>query len=788
MKKTFLTILGLASASMLSAQLYIYEPEILNTTGVSNDGVVIGYGTAGGTPFYLWDAIGNTVKEIGGAAPGDGIGGAGCISGDGRKAFGSYFSENIPVNTLWTDANFADYDGYRFKKIVYMSDWNVFAIGSDASNQKGVVLKTTNNGLSWLPSDYVVDAPDGNTVPHPILCGTATRNRVFFGAEGALYETTGNGSLFPVFPVVDGEERTPKAYNAIDFLEVEIGSLYGRYSVLAVENEEGKPEVWYSTDETASYSKGTGVDAMPLSLAHNGRIYLMGTETGDILFSFDYGATWDKTFTIPGGLPVTRIVFADADHGAALCGNKIYLTSNGGTDWTAAQTDQDTITPFAEGFAWNDIMYLGEVITAVGNDGRVVRSTDSGQSFADITLPGSPEADLGAIFAFNDIYNIVGDGGVFYRKSEVPDVKGYAAAVYDTATDTWTPFATLGYDLQDNYSSCYGISEDGSYAAGIIRDLHKPINMVEAYAGVWDSNGNVTKLPKMYEDQNLATRANAVSFDGSVVVGWQDMFGPWFGSVWRRGEDGNYTQSLMFEKEEDRNKDVDYINDKLTSISMLLGFCQCVSNDGKWIGGNGAIESATQAPWIWNSEKGTIVIGERGYTGCVADIANDGSMAIGWEGSGQGAWIWTEELGKINLNTYATEHLHIDLGNFSIASVYDMSPNGRYVTGWGFQNGNPRAYMLDLKPVTENIESAFAEQVKAAVYPNPVSTELHIDVPYSEIDTEMTLTDMSGRTVMRHKLSGTGNTISVETLPAGIYLLRVEAGNNSKIFKVVVRH
>lgn len=787
MKKSILTLLSLASASMLSAQLYIYEPEILNTTGVSNDGVVIGYGTAGGTPFFLWDALNGTVKEIGGAAPGDGIGGAGRISADGKRAFGSFLSEAIPVNSEWVGSDFADYNGCHFKKIVYMSDWNVFAIGTDAEGTRGVVLKTVNNGVSWLPGDYVSDSPDGITIPHPILCGTSTRNRIFFGAEGALYMTTGNGVLFPTFPVVNGEQRTPKAYNAIDFLEVEIGSLYGKYSVFAVENEEGKPEVWYSTDEANTYSVGTGVESMPLSLTHVDRIYWMGTENGDILFSTDYGATWSKAFTIPGGLPVTDLAFSDDDHGVALCGGKVYITSDGGAEWTAAPTDGVSLNPLAGGFAWNDVMCLGEVMTIVGNDGRVVRSKDYGKSFTEITLPGSPKSELGAVYCFNDIYNILGDGGVFYRKSEVPDVEGYAASFYNADTEEWTPMETLGYDLQGNYSSCYGISEDGRYAAGIIRDVYKPNNEIQAYAGVWD-NGKETKLPKMYEDRNMQGRANAVSFDGSVVAGWQDMFGPWFGSVWRRGADGNYTQSLMFEKEEDRDKDVDYINDKLTSISMLLGFCQCVSNDGKWIGGNGAIESATQAPWIWNEDKGTIVIGEYGNTGCVADIANDGSMAIGWDGSGQGAWIWTEEMGKVELNTYATDHLHIDLGDFFIVSVYDMSPNGRYVTGWGFDGGEPRAYVLDLKPVIDGIEAAQAEQVKAAVYPNPVSSELHVDVPYSEVATTMTLTDMQGRTVISRQLAETSNTVSVETLPAGMYLLRVEAGKSSKVFKIVVRH
>ena len=185
-----------------------------------------------------------------------------------------------------------------------------------------------------------------------------------------------------------------------------------------------------------------------------------------------------------------------------------------------------------------------------------------------------------------------------------------------------------------------------------------------------------------------------------------------------------------------------------------------------------------------------ISILEDGYYGCVADVANDGSMAIGWEGTGQAAWIWTPEAGAINLNDYAKDVLHLDLGDFYISSVYDMSPNGRYVTGYGFLGENPLAYVLDMKPIDDGIEAIEANQVKAAVYPNPVSSELHVDVPYGngEIATTMRLFDMQGRAVMSRQLTEASNSFSVENLAAGMYILRVEAGRSSKVFKVVVRH
>lgn len=88
---------------------------------------------------------------------------------------------------------------------------------------------------------------------------------------------------------------------------------------------------------------------------------------------------------------------------------------------------------------------------------------------------------------------------------------------------------------------------------------------------------------------------------------------------------------------------------------------------------------------------------------------------------------------------------------------------------------------------TESINNGIdaAEEVKVAVYPNPVATDLHVSTPCRAA---MTMTDMSGRTVMQGALEAAENTLSVAGLPAGMYILRVEAADSSKAFKVVVRH
>lgn len=279
--------------------------------------------------------------------------------------------------------------------------------------------------------------------------------------------------------------------------------------------------------------------------------------------------------------------------------------------------------------------------------------------------------------------------------------------------------------------------------------------------------------------------------DGSVVVGWQDIYGPWYASVWRRGDDGQYTQRLMLLDPTKNEDEIDFSNQPEMDAN-LMGYAFTISSDGKWIGGSGGARNAFPGPWLCNEEEGYIFLSE--YDGCVSDITNDGTMAVGWDGYGSNAWIWQKDEngnGELqSLQDYAESVLKLDLGNFIICSVYDISPNGRYVTGYGMDGMDKRAYVLDLLGNTDGIEAVAARQVKAAVYPNPVADELHIDLPYdaSEVATTLRLVNMEGRTVRTLKEVSRSNSMEVASIPAGHYVLTVDAAGEHKSFKVIIKH
>ena len=98
--------------------------------------------------------------------------------------------------------------------------------------------------------------------------------------------------------------------------------------------------------------------------------------------------------------------------------------------------------------------------------------------------------------------------------------------------------------------------------------------------------------------------------------------------------------------------------------------------------------------------------------------------------------------------------------------------------------------MIDLEAKGTSIEDKVVEQTKAAVYPNPVADELHIDLPFGseDVKTTLTLVDLQGRVVRSIGTANQSNVMNVSNLTDGIYVLDVNARGTRKSFKVMVRH
>ena len=142
----------------------------------------------------------------------------------------------------------------------------------------------------------------------------------------------------------------------------------------------------------------------------------------------------------------------------------------------------------------------------------------------------------------------------------------------------------------------------------------------------------------------------------------------------------------------------------------------------------------------------------------------------------------------MGVNEYLTKYLGIDLGEFSIVGIYDISPNGRYMTGYCMSGMGKYCYVVDLKGDGSTGIDNNIEQTKAAVYPNPVAGELHVDLPFGGMATRISLYSTAGAMVKSMNTTSTTNVINVSDLAEGVYILEVSAGGARKTFKLIVRH
>jgi hypothetical protein len=68
--------------------------------------------------------------------------------------------------------------------------------------------------------------------------------------------------------------------------------------------------------------------------------------------------------------------------------------------------------------------------------------------------------------------------------------------------------------------------------------------------------------------------------------------------------------------------------------------------------------------------------------------------------------------------------------------------------------------------VQNSIENDFT------VFPNPTAGEVQLNIPDQLIGNNYTLLDATGRTVLTDQFRSASTTLSIESLPAGVYMLR----------------
>lgn len=85
--------------------------------------------------------------------------------------------------------------------------------------------------------------------------------------------------------------------------------------------------------------------------------------------------------------------------------------------------------------------------------------------------------------------------------------------------------------------------------------------------------------------------------------------------------------------------------------------------------------------------------------------------------------------------------------------------------------------------LTENGENSSSNLIN--LYPNPVLDILHLDCQnFTENNSQLEIISIEGKTLLKTILNN-NNSISVSTLPRGVFICRVQNGNKTEVLKFV---
>lgn len=239
---------------------------------------------------------------------------------------------------------------------------------------------------------------------------------------------------------------------------------------------------------------------------------------------------------------------------------------------------------------------------------------------------------------------------------------------YNVGAGSWTPLGGIGSETDGETSSGWGISGDGSTQVGL-----GWVPGSNGHGIRWNGGSGMVDLGSTTAGRS--SRANSTNFDGSVIAGWQDNDFGRQAAVWVDG-----VQRLIV------NGDGELVDEAFR-----------VSDDGTWVSGiaYGAFFGPAADLWRYNVDTetyevlGNLTDGTGQSRTAGAAMNGDGSLIAGgtW-GFGPAffgtAIIWEERTGVIRFSEYL-DNLGIAYEDgYSFAYVTDMSSDGLWFTGWGY--------------------------------------------------------------------------------------------------------
>ena len=181
--------------------------------------------------------------------------------------------------------------------------------------------------------------------------------------------------------------------------------------------------IWKSTNSGAAWTplidavNATWMDIYHIAIdpTNNTTLYA-GLTTGGIIKSTNSGVSWAATGAGPASIRKIIVNPINSAIVLAACGNGVWRSINGGTDWTNTSVDDAQDIEFK--FDNKDIVFV------TSNSSNLLRSTNNGATFTDIALPtGTNGRTLVGVAVSNPnvIYVIQAEGQRFGRLHKSTD-------------------------------------------------------------------------------------------------------------------------------------------------------------------------------------------------------------------------------------------------------------------------------------------------------------------------------------------------------------------------------
>lgn len=232
------------------------------------------------------------------------------------------------------------------------------------------------------------------------------------------------------------------------------------------------------------------------------------------------------------------------------------------------------------------------------------------------------------------------------------------AAVFYSNSNLVGPVLVGGFPgaggMDGTLSSAYDVSDNG-IAVGLAYDENN-----HAVAFRWTQATGIARLPVNRPDNY--SRANAISADGSVIVGWND-------------QDNGYRSAVIWVDGE--------AIDLVDADGEPVGEALAVTPDGVVVVGSGHGQEA----WRWTAETGVQPIGFVGMMGLAYGfgVSNDGNVVVGASGFGfnREAVVWTPDTGMVTLASYLADNdVEVPAG-WALMTATAVSGDGKTIAGWG---------------------------------------------------------------------------------------------------------